>query len=291
MRLFKLALTIALAMFIIDAATANATVNTFSENTPSDGVYKWSTAANWSDGVPDATDRAVIPDNLTCTIYAGDSNAVADTISVAGTLNIQTYMKLSLDNSDDNIAADPDDSEVTGDGFINLQASGSELAFISNDHAVSESGAIVGQSASAFISIASGIKLTSSTTIQGALEIKDATTSGSFENQGKVYANSASGTLKISVDSVTDTDNGGTVSDTNFRWGVNASQAKLLFVENDVTGLLGDFFVRQGSLEVGEDPEEGGDDIDVCSTGDTYFDGGNIVTGLADSFKCSGSCP
>ncbi len=180
-------------------------------------------------------------------------------------------------------------STSTVNGCIILEGSGSVLSFTTNSHTVVGSGVIYGQYNSAVISIASGITLTSSTTIQGALEIKDATTSGSFVNQGKVYANRASGNLTISVDSVTDSDNGGTVSDTNFRWGVNASGAKLLF-KVDATGLLGDFFVRQSSLEVGVDPE-GGDDIDVCSTGDTFFDGGSITALVDDSFKCSGTCP
>ncbi len=186
------------------------------------------------------------------------------------------------------LTGDPE-STSTVDGCIILEGAGSELRFTTNNHTVTGSGVIDGQDGSALISIASGITLTSSLNtvgITGHLEIAG---SGSFANQGKVYADCASGTLKISAAGVDDSDNGGTVSSTNFRWGVNASGAKLLFgVEPDA--LKGDFYVHNGTLQAGEDPD-GGDDIDVCTTGNILFDGGRIAAGVDDSFRFSGTCP
>ncbi len=180
-------------------------------------------------------------------------------------------------------------STSTVNGCIILEGAGSTLSFTTNNHTVVGSGVIDGQDASAVISIAAGITVTSSLNTVGITGHLEITGSGSFVNQGKVYADTASGTLTISVAGVDDTDNGGTVSSTNFRWGVNASGAVLLF-SVEPAAMEGDFYVHNGTLQVGVDPE-GGDDIDVCTTGDTLFDGGSITALVDDSFKCSGSCP
>ncbi len=224
------------------------------------------------------------------------SSYVNGTLRISGTVttdcvDVDTNGTIIIEDTGTLILTGDPESDSTLTGCIVLEEGGAVLRITTNSGTIGGSGAIDGYDGSAGIEIGDSVALTSSTTIRGHLEIRNVDAeSGSFVNQGRVYANSPSGNLAISVDSVTDSDNGGTVSSTNFRWGVNASQAKLLFIENDATGLVGDFFVREGTLQVGEDPE-GGDDIDVCSTGDILFDGGSIVTGDDDSFKCSGSCP
>ncbi len=177
------------------------------------------------------------------------------------------------------------------DGCIILEGSGSELRFTTHSHTVDGSGVIKGEHDSALISIASGITVTCSLNTVGITGHLEIVGDGSFVNEGKVYANSAGGTLEISVASVADTDNGGTVSGINFRWGVNASGGKLLFSNCDETSLVGDFYVHDGTLQVGEDPGGGGDDIDVCTTGDILFNGGSITAGVDDSLRFSGTCP
>jgi hypothetical protein len=190
---------------------AHADVLTFRQNTIEDGVYKWSNANNWLDsgsqtGVPMTDDRAVIPSNCICTIY--DPNAVADTISVGGILDIQAGQTLTLDNDYDNLGggAGTDNSSVTG--TVNLKGSGSALGFIDNNHQISGGGKIVGwhndaeireYSSQPTLTIASGL------TVRGALKVKmtslvnngtvladDGTTSGSRDTL-ELYSGTPSG--------------------------------------------------------------------------------------------------
>ncbi len=312
MRLFKLALTIALAMFIIDGAVAQAQTTYYSN-----GDVSWRDNNAWQTGscsgtaagaaYPVAGDTAYICAGDTVSLGANDE--AVKILNVAGTLNTSSNtLTISQTGCDLNVTGtgvlnidDLGTVLITGGGTghsidenarIYLLYDDSVLRITTNSATIGGSGAIYGYDGAAGVEIGNSVALTSSTNIQGHLEIRDVDQeSGSFVNQGKVYANRASGSLTISVTSVTDTDNGGTVSDTNFRWGVNETSAKLLF-KVDATALVGDFFVREGSLEVGEDPEGSSDDIDVCSAaGNILFDGGSIVTGDDDSFKCSGSCP
>ncbi len=213
---------------------------------------------------------------------------VYGTVRLSGTLTtecVEVYGRIIIENGGTLILTGGPGSGSIVDGSIILEDASAELRF-TNNHTVSGSGAIEGQDSGAKITIAASRTLTSETNITGHLEI---TGSGSFLNQGKVYADCPSGTLKISAASVDDSDNGGTVSSTNFRWGVNADEAKLLF-SVEPSALEGDFYVHNGTLQAGLD-SEGGDDIDVCTTGNILFDGGGITTGVDDSFRFSGICP
>jgi hypothetical protein len=289
MNRFKLALTIACAVFMLTGATANAVTKVFQESVM-DGTstyYPWSENGNWTGGdgnAPAAGEEAEIPDGLTATVDSASDICGFVDIQGEGVVTIKADAKLTLDG--DGTART---STIAEDARLYLEGSSSEMAVVDDSHTVSGAGAIVGQHDSALISVAASTTLTSQMDVTGHLEIAG---SGSFSNQGKVYANVASGTLKISVSSVDDTDNGGTVSDSNYRWAVNASNAKLLFaVEPDPeNGMQGDFYVHAGTVEIGTDPVEG-DDIDVCTTGDLLHDGGSITAKIDDSFKCSGTCP
>ncbi len=306
MRLFKLALTIALAMFIIDGATAQAQTTYYSN-----GDVTWTATDAWQTGscsgtaaganYPQAGDTAIIctcdtvtlDANATCanttiqhdaTIYDGDSTYVL-TITGSGGLEIESYGVLEFDGSGGVTLSGG--GEHTVDGVIELKDTGADLTISASNAILRGSGEISGQHASAVISIGNGIELTSNLETIGITGYLEITGDGTFANQGRVYANSAGNTLKISVATVEDSDNGGTVSGTNFRWGVNTSGGKLLF-STDATGLYGDFYVHAGTLQVGEDPG-GTEEIDVSSAGNILFDGGTITVGVDDSFTCTGT--
>jgi hypothetical protein len=226
---------LAAVILLVPAASATCPDNTFT-NGAADG--KWSTPGNWSGGLPDADDNAVIPDDKVCNVDITD--AVADTIEVqdGGTLNIETGMKLTLDG-------DCSPSKVSGDGKIYLEGSASELNFKKTDHAISYSGTageIIGQSADALITIStSNLDLTSSVTIKGALAITEDTSdeenpsSTQFVNSGTV--NASTGMVDIDVDSISGAG----------LWQVSASGSAILKFE--VTpSTTSDFSLSYGTL-------------------------------------------
>jgi hypothetical protein len=257
--------TAALAAVLFIGAGAQAADNTFSYA----GVnHNWSTAANWSGGVPTAADNAVIPAGEICDV---DTNAaVADTVEVYGTLNILTgNKKLTLDGAGT--------SHVSGTGRIYLDDSGSELSFTSNNHTISYKGSpgeIVGLNDSSKISVdepSAVITLTNNISISGSLRIE--ANSEIFDNDGTVKADRGNGTGDETL-----TCYSGTYTGTG-TYKVCASGSTLKFDSNitAATGLGTDFEVSNGTLDIDEP---------VTTTGDVFLTGGTIdVANVTFSFN------
>lgn len=283
MKSLQLAFTFAIASLIIGpgAGYALAANNTFQEtNIDDDFDYPWSDTGNWSlSHVPTNTENAVIPTGKTATIRNEDADAVADTFTIQGTgvIDIEASRKLTVDGSASSVA-----------GSLNLLGSGSELAFITANHAVSGAGKIDGQQELAVISIAGGITLTLTAIIEGKLDITGA---GNFTNRGRVIADIA-GILDIQVTgAIDDSANTGACSSSNNRWAVTVSGATLLFSGADPSDMEGYFWVSDGTLQAGDDFAPG-DAVNVCTVGHLCQIGGVILAGVDDSFKFDvASCP
>lgn len=161
---------------------------------------------NWSpSGVPGAGDRIVIPSTKTCTVTA---DATVDTMDVEGTLDIEPGVTLTLENDNHNDCpgggtpghqCGPDDSEVSGAVQLFLDDDeGGVLFFDAEDHVVSGTGSIWGQSADhCFIQIEGDLVLTNQLAtalkgIRGSLTIDglSGSTDGMLINEGIVEAES-----------------------------------------------------------------------------------------------------
>ena len=204
---------------------------------------------------PTAADRAIIVSGKTCNVDV--PTAVADSLNVesTATLNIQASQKLTLD--------DTAGSKTTIAGTLNLQGSGSELAFTSNSQTIDGAGKIVGQNNAAKITVSDGETLTNDATIEGKLAITDNTINGTFLNHGIVHANVA-GTLEISTNSFDD--------DSTALWKISASSSAILKIDATSTTkavLEGDFEIfDDGKLVVGSPGFE--------TTGSLVWKGGTI---------------
>ena len=247
-------------------------------------------SSNDADCWHDGTGKAVsLPGPCDDVVYATSAKLTADLSVGSFTLNANVILYL-----DDN-AGTGSTLTVKGCGRsqistlntgakILLRESTSELKFVEKDHIVIGSGAIEGSNAAAAVKIADpGKVLLSKVDITGFLIL---TGSGDFINAGTVEANAA-GTLEVDVSgSIVDLANGGPVSSSNFRWGVTHAGGVLLF-DAEPGGLSGHFYVAAGDLQAGA----GTDDIDVATTGDLLMLGGEIITGVNDSFCFSQGCP
>jgi hypothetical protein len=178
MRLMLLAITVSCSSAIAGLKQFNATSG------------NWSQGSNWTpSGVPAQTDRAVIPSGKTCTV---DGDFDVDTVDVEGELIVGAGNTLTLHNTQDNVAADPDDSIING--TLLLQQSGGELDIASATHAFTGSGLLQGEAVSCKISIAHNITLVNkmSGAFLGSMTIDSTLTPspsyGTFQNDGKVWA-------------------------------------------------------------------------------------------------------
>lgn len=269
MRLFKLALTIALAMFIIDGATAQAQTTYYSN-----GDVSWRDNNAWQTGscsgtpagaaYPVAGDTAYICAGDTVSLGANDEAVLV--LNIAGTLNTGSNTLT--------ISGAGCDLNVTGTGVLNIQDQGmvlisssatghsietnarinlvaDESVFrIAANTTIGGSGAIVGSDGSAGIEVRDSVTFTSTTTIAGHLEIRDydyPNESGSFTNQGTVHANSNGGTLLVNVRGTLDDNSSG-------QW--RASNGGLLEFGNHLDDqdvrlqLQGDFFISGSGSEI-----------------------------------------
>ncbi len=246
MRLFRIALTIALAIFIIDG-TASAT--TFQEVTmdATSTYYPWNESDNWTAGIPAAGIQAVIPTGLTATVDTASDIAGYLDIQGTGAVVIQAGAKLTLDG--DGTART---SSIAASARIYLEGSGAELAVIDDDHTLLGYGKVVGQHDDARITVTAGETLTnylaavdpSTAGITGHLEMSGA---GSFTNQGIVNADT-SGTLLVNVSGTLDDSSSG-------QWRASAASSLLEFGNalddpNAALALVGDFFITHASAEI-----------------------------------------
>jgi hypothetical protein len=267
----KLLTTAAFVAVLLIGATAQATDNTFGYG---GSDHNWSTPGNWSGGVPDATENAVIPAGETCDVDI--STAVADTIGVYGTLNIEPGMKLTLDGSTSSRSC------ICGTVYLEKNAATpptavGNLAFTTNGHELIGNGSIIGADHSCQITLDTNSQVLRSNgvTISGALEITEDTSGGDptntrFINDGTVSANLASGMLELDVDHL---DTGTYCASGD--WDVSASSATLRFTVGSMY-LCGKFSVSNGTLDI---------DDDVWTDGDLSFTSGTIDVANGVSFK------
>jgi hypothetical protein len=260
--------TAAFAAVLFIGASAQAQDNTFRY---AGANHNWSTAANWSGGVPTAAHNVVIPPGETCDV---DTNAaVADTVEVYGTLNILTgNKKLTLDGNGGT-------SYVSGTGRIYLDDSGSELSFTSNNHTISykgSSGEIVGLNDDALLTVATtGITLTNEISISGSLEIQ--ASSATVHNKGTVKANRNNGVGDREITCASGTYTGTTTG----TYKVCASGSRLSFsagITAASTNLENDFEATDGGIfDINEN---------VATKGDfTISSGGSIEVASNKSFS------
>jgi hypothetical protein len=259
----KLLTTAAFVAVLLIGATAQATDNTYTNGT-TDG--KWSTPGNWSGGVPDDTENAVIPAGETCDVDI--TTAVADTIEVYGTLNIEPGMKLTLDGSTSST------SYICGEVYLEESGTCGNLAFTTNDHELLGNGSIIGADHCCQITLDTNSQALTNNgvTICGALEITESgtPTNTRFINHGVVSADLASGMLELDVDHL---DTGTYCASGD--WDVSASSAILRFTVGS-TYLCGKFSVSNGTLDI---------DANVWTDGDLSFTGGGIAVASGMSFK------
>lgn len=153
-------------------------------------------------------------------------------------------------------------------------------------------GALTASDSAAEIEIQSDAKLINDMKIQGYGVIR--ASAGTFENgvsesdAGKVLAND-DGTLDIVGTNISDVANVGLLTDEPpvFRWGLDGASAILRFKDQDLISpdaeLHGHFYVHAGTLRIGTDVGEQGDNIDIETNGDLMHDGGRIIAGEDDS--------
>ena len=162
------------------------------------------------------------------------TTAAADHVYVPGTLNIQAGKQLTLDGDDYTYSS-------IG-GALNLEGSGSELAFVGTNQTISSIegfGKLVGMSNSAQITVAAEITLTNSGAfvIEGNLKM---TGQGTFRNEGDLHAN-VNGTLEVSTADLEDTP-GAT-------WKVSTNNGAVL--KFSTTGALAPFLAGEFEVDAG----------------------------------------
>ncbi len=162
----------AAALFILDVPAALAQT-TFDAG--GDGS-SWEDPKNWTAGVPDEDDLVTIGKSYTVELDQG--NGVADSLSIAGELNITGY-SLTVDGSTS--------SSHTITRSVYLRDGSSSLVFTGRNHSISGSGgAIIGEHNTAMIDddgSSRQLTIASGFTIQGALTIDM-----SLVNNGTVLA-------------------------------------------------------------------------------------------------------
>jgi hypothetical protein len=207
----------------------------------------WSNTVN----VPGSADDVTIRNPGTAHDVDVDTSESADRITVeAGSrLDIESGGTLTIDGDDyGNV------HYIDGTIYLHWQSGSPNtfgtLAFTTSDHTLSYAsspGTLDGTNVECLITINSGLTLTSTITVQGAMEIKDGSGDSTFENQGAVLAY-IDGVLKISTHVVEDTA-GGTAPDG--RWQVTTdSDAVLRFAQETNASLDGDFTISLGKLDI-----------------------------------------
>lgn len=235
----------------------------------------WSTQANWYDARTGGSQHVTLPGTTAYVEIVTGNDADIDTadrevarldvISTA-TLDISAGRKLSLNGS----------NAHTIDGTLSLLGSGTAtLHFKTNSVTVDGSGSIDGQDNGAKIELATDIVLTSTTTIEGRLQVLPAedATGTRFINNGAVDANDA-GTLQLNVHYL-DTSAPAGPSGT-WRVGTNSS-AILQFSVGSIL-MSGAFTVSDGKLDV---------DQAVTTTANLTFDGGIIDVAASTAYQAS----
>jgi hypothetical protein len=297
---------------ILNATPANAaTTYTWVGGGNGCTATAWSCNNNWnpSTGYPGSAsgDSAIVPDTVNDPVLDVDLTGTSSAPYEIQSLQIQQDAEVYTSAHTMRIAAEDGlwvksgavfHVEASGqvtisgggddhwiDGQMRLIGSGSKLNITTTSLVVlshsGTAGSIVGQDPDAEISIAAvdgSVELESEIEISGQLKITGA---GDFLNDGKVIANAASGTLDFRLTGTIDDVGGDGVN--NERWQVTASEATLQFL-NTPAAMEGRFFVSDGTLRAGEDPEPDGDEVDVVTAGHLRHTGGVIVAGEDDSF-------
>lgn len=221
-----------LACSLALAATAEGGVKTFQP-----GSGSWNVGVNWDpDGVPTAADRVIIPTGKVCAI--DDDDALADTVVIQGTgqLIIDAGFTLTLDNDNDNTAADPDNSEIDGTLFITGGGTPAALYIIDGHHLTGGDGQILGDDVAALVEIAANTILINQMDevgggFAGGMTIKGRTqsgqTNGTFRNEGRVTALDRN-TIVLDTTTILDDIEGAW-------WGIGYTNSKLEFRREALT--------------------------------------------------------
>lgn len=165
--------------------------------------HDWGTGSNWSPtGVPISSDDVIIASSANYAELDANRTVASLLIQSGGDLRTAAHKLTVSDSSGLTIdsggflrvsaasgSVEPAGGTVTLNGEIQLQASSSAAFSVVNDTTFSGVGAVAGSHNSAVIAIASGKTLENKATIRGALHITDATSSGSFKNNGVIDAN------------------------------------------------------------------------------------------------------
>jgi len=277
MRLLTIALTVALATFIVDGALAD----TFRFDANGSASGNWNTGNNWWNAtqssrgnVPDTDDDTEILTGKTCTLDTDDQVLSLDvqgtatfntgqydlTLTASGALQLSsTSAVLNID--DDGVilcSGLSTATEHTIHGKVYLKDDGSVLKFSDSGH-ITGYGAIRGEHSSATIKIAADKTLTSFLAtggITGALQIidDDAGDGSFFENQGIVDADYSGETLLIDVRGDDDTNKEGLTDTDIAKWRCSCG-GKLEFGANldeygEAIELDGDFFLSGTESEM-----------------------------------------
>lgn len=230
----------ALAVGVAGPSTVQADICFFS---PTSGI--WASASNWSceggEDIPDSDDYASISGGKTCIV---DADANAGTLSISGTLNIETGKTVTLHGLGGDI-----EMFVFMDGIINLEGSGSVLKLLKSASVgpgAFTAGKIVGQHNDAKILIADDATFTNMVIIEGNLQITEAALEdATFVNEETVHAN-ANGTLYINTDVINDV--------STAEWKVSTSSSAVLKLEPNYGAsspdFKGDFEIANGTLDI-----------------------------------------
>jgi hypothetical protein len=291
MKLFKLALTIALATFIVDGATVYAT-----DEFESNGSGDWDNAASWTcvtgggcdSSYPETGDSAKVIDgdvitldaNAACGtlwIYDGEVDTSSYDLTIDGSSGLTIEADELLDvSSDGSVTLCGISASHTISGTMELDVASSTLSITTDDTSISGSGEIRGYNDSALISISSGKTLTSSTNITGHLEISG---SGNFTNSGTVDADGTGSegspkTLKVAVTGILEDSSGD-------RWKATAAYSVLKFDSSLMTissdgKLAGNFLISSDATAEIENHKQ-------CLITDGYL---QMSNGVLDVQEC-----
>ena len=259
--------TAAICAALLLATGANAADKYFyhTQGTP----QAW-TSANWytapdgggsSTTKPGTSDRAIIEADC---FMSTSEEAESIEVEVGQELDIRTNQTLTLNNgsSEDSVIA----------GTLDLEASGSELEFTTNNHQISGAGKIDGSSDSARLRISSAITVTVSqhTSVTGAMEIRAG--SGTLDNDGTVEAdNAGAGNSTLTCFDGTFAGSG--------EYKVSTVGATMQFSSGiSDTGMAADFTMTAGTLDVNEE---------VVTTGEYSQTGGTLDVVAGKKFQAS----
>lgn len=185
MKLLKTTLILAIGATLVAATAAQAKTTTFQQvdDTGHTGVYYWSNASNWNNGLPAAGDQAVVPKGAVATVDTSDATCITGYLTLqakdmsndGGRVNIATGKKLTLDGN-----GSAQTSTFADGSRVRLMGASSAIEIKDDNHtfdAASGAEGVIGESNSAEIREASGqtrqLTLNDSDTImKGAMRIK-----------------------------------------------------------------------------------------------------------------------